>query len=127
MSAEVRARLQAGEKLPVGTMKIPMVDLPLGATEDRVCGTIDIEKALTEGASRFLCPAWGKPAERLCRVVCGLPLPCVGVAYCTAAVVFTTGVDEPALIGGWQAVSRRSTSDGCGRACSDRGLSRRST
>ena len=24
-----------------------MVDLPLGATEDRVCGTIDIEKALT--------------------------------------------------------------------------------
>jgi Mg-chelatase subunit ChlI len=26
-------------------MKIPMVDLPLGATEDRVCGTIDIEKA----------------------------------------------------------------------------------
>jgi magnesium chelatase subunit I len=27
----------------------PMIDLPLGATEDRVCGTIDIEKALTEG------------------------------------------------------------------------------
>jgi magnesium chelatase subunit I len=27
----------------------PQVDLPLGATEDRVCGTIDIEKALTEG------------------------------------------------------------------------------
>jgi magnesium chelatase subunit I len=25
--------------------KVPMVDLPLGATEDRVCGTIDIEKA----------------------------------------------------------------------------------
>jgi len=24
--------------------KVPMVDLPLGATEDRVCGTIDIEK-----------------------------------------------------------------------------------
>ena len=29
--------------------KVPMVDLPLGATEDRVCGTIDIEKALSEG------------------------------------------------------------------------------
>ena len=30
-------------------VKVPinMVDLPLGATEDRVCGTIDIEKALT--------------------------------------------------------------------------------
>ena len=30
-----------------------MVDLPLGATEDRVCGTIDIEKALTEGVKAF--------------------------------------------------------------------------
>jgi len=26
-----------------------MVDLPLGTTEDRVCGTIDIEKALSQG------------------------------------------------------------------------------
>merc|ERR1712012_1090111 len=33
--------------------KINMVDLPLGATEDRVCGTIDIEKALTEGVKAF--------------------------------------------------------------------------
>ena len=30
-----------------------MVDLPLGATEDRVCGTIDIEKALSEGVKAF--------------------------------------------------------------------------
>lgn len=30
-----------------------MVDLPLGATEDRVCGSIDIEKALTEGVKAF--------------------------------------------------------------------------
>lgn len=49
MSEEVRQRMKAGESLPVGSMKIPMIDLPLGATEDRVCGTIDIEKALTEG------------------------------------------------------------------------------
>ena len=34
-------------------IKIPMVDLPLGATEDRVCGTIDIEKALTDGVKAF--------------------------------------------------------------------------
>ncbi len=33
--------------------KVPMVDLPLGATEDRVCGTIDIEKALAEGVKAF--------------------------------------------------------------------------
>eukprot|EP00882_Tetradesmus_deserticola_P016426 GHRQ01017544.1.p1 GENE.GHRQ01017544.1~~GHRQ01017544.1.p1 ORF type:complete len:505 (+),score=198.16 GHRQ01017544.1:146-1660(+) len=53
MSEEVRQRLKSGEELPVGSMKIPMVDLPLGATEDRVCGTIDIEKALTEGVKAF--------------------------------------------------------------------------
>jgi magnesium chelatase subunit I len=29
------------------------IHLPLGATEDRVCGTIDIEKALTEGVKAF--------------------------------------------------------------------------
>ncbi|GBF89326.1 magnesium chelatase subunit of protochlorophyllide reductase, chloroplastic [Raphidocelis subcapitata] len=53
MSEEVRNRIKAGEQVPVGSMKIPMVDLPLGATEDRVCGTIDIEKALTEGVKAF--------------------------------------------------------------------------
>ena len=30
-----------------------MVDLPLGATEDRLCGAIDIEKALSEGVRAF--------------------------------------------------------------------------
>lgn len=34
-------------------INVPMIDLPLGATEDRVCGTIDIEKALTEGIKSF--------------------------------------------------------------------------
>jgi len=53
MSSEVRERVQRNEKLPVATKKISMVDLPLGATEDRVCGTIDIEKALTEGVKAF--------------------------------------------------------------------------
>ena len=46
--------LDSKEKdLSITTMKIPMVDLPLGATEDRICGTIDIEKALTEGVKAF--------------------------------------------------------------------------
>jgi magnesium chelatase subunit I len=40
-------------ELPVTYKKVPMVDLPLGATEDRVCGTIDIEKALAEGVKAF--------------------------------------------------------------------------
>eukprot|EP00252_Welwitschia_mirabilis_P015961 TRINITY_DN35390_c0_g1_i1.p1 TRINITY_DN35390_c0_g1~~TRINITY_DN35390_c0_g1_i1.p1 ORF type:complete len:402 (+),score=43.54 TRINITY_DN35390_c0_g1_i1:300-1505(+) len=53
MSEEVRQRIDQGEQLPVTLTKINMVDLPLGATEDRVCGTIDIEKALTEGVKAF--------------------------------------------------------------------------
>ncbi|KAK4421182.1 Magnesium-chelatase subunit ChlI, chloroplastic [Sesamum alatum] len=50
---EVREKLMRGEELSVVFTKINMVDLPLGATEDRVCGTIDIEKALTEGVKAF--------------------------------------------------------------------------
>jgi magnesium chelatase subunit I len=52
-SDEVRQRLQKGEHLPIDQKQVPMVDLPLGATEDRVCGTIDIEKALSEGVKAF--------------------------------------------------------------------------
>ena len=42
-----------GEAPTIAQKKVPMVDLPLGATEDRVCGTIDIEKALSEGVKAF--------------------------------------------------------------------------
>jgi len=52
-SAEVRARAESGETLPIEPRQVPMVDLPLGATEDRLCGTIDIEKALSEGVRAF--------------------------------------------------------------------------
>ena len=53
MGNEVKMAIQREEKLETEFVKIPMVDLPLGATEDRVCGTIDIEKALTEGVKAF--------------------------------------------------------------------------
>merc|ERR1711924_257269 len=49
MSEEVRASIVAGEELKTSTKKMPFVELPLGATEDRVTGTIDIERALAEG------------------------------------------------------------------------------
>jgi len=49
MGPEVLARFRAGEKIPSSKMRIPMVEVPLGTTEDRICGTIDIEKALAEG------------------------------------------------------------------------------
>lgn len=53
MSEDVRKVVESGESIKTALKKVPMVDLPLGATEDRVCGTIDIEKALTEGIKAF--------------------------------------------------------------------------
>ena len=32
---------------------MPLVDLPVGATEDRVVGTLDLERAIKEGERRF--------------------------------------------------------------------------
>ncbi|GAA0787112.1 magnesium chelatase ATPase subunit I [Roseibium denhamense] len=34
-------------------VRTPMVDLPLGATEDRICGALDLEKALVAGEKQF--------------------------------------------------------------------------
>jgi magnesium chelatase subunit I len=54
MSDELRQEFtESQQAFPTTTKKVPMVDLPLGATEDRVCGTIDIEKALSEGVKAF--------------------------------------------------------------------------
>lgn len=53
MSDEVKKQLEAQVPLTIEEKKVTMVDLPLGATEDRVCGTIDIEKALSEGVKAF--------------------------------------------------------------------------
>jgi magnesium chelatase subunit I len=53
MSDEVRDRTLSQTDIKIARKKVQMVDLPLGATEDRVCGTIDIEKALSEGVKAF--------------------------------------------------------------------------
>jgi magnesium chelatase subunit I len=53
MGDTVRQMIDQGADVPVVKKKVMMVDLPLGATEDRVCGTIDIEKALSEGIKAF--------------------------------------------------------------------------
>lgn len=52
-STEIRQKIDQGENPPTEKAQVPMVDLPLGATEDRLCGTIDIEKALSEGVRAF--------------------------------------------------------------------------
>ncbi len=49
---ECRARKAAGP-LRAAKAPVPVVDLPLGATEDRVVGALDLEKALTMGVKSF--------------------------------------------------------------------------
>jgi magnesium chelatase subunit I len=53
MGDQVRQQIENGITPSIVNKKVSMVDLPLGATEDRVCGTIDIEKALSEGVKAF--------------------------------------------------------------------------
>ena len=57
---DCEARLLAGETLE--TMEAPMtvVDLPVSATEDRVVGTLDIEKAIQLGEKKFECGILGQ-------------------------------------------------------------------
>lgn len=53
MSTQVWNAIQDRLILQTKFIKVPMVELPLGSTEDRVCGTIDIEKALKKGVKAF--------------------------------------------------------------------------
>jgi len=53
MGPEVREGIKAGKEMPLAQKRIPMVEVPLGATEDRICGTIDVDKALSEGVKEF--------------------------------------------------------------------------
>ncbi len=50
---ECRERLAKGEELPITTRQTRIVDLPVSATEDRVVGTLDIEKAIKKGERHF--------------------------------------------------------------------------
>jgi len=50
---ECRKRSEADEHLPTASRRIRLVNLPVSATEDRVVGTLDIEKAIQEGKRYF--------------------------------------------------------------------------
>jgi len=50
---ECRERFAHGEAVPVETLRTPFVNLPVSATEDRVVGTLDIEKAIQKGERSF--------------------------------------------------------------------------
>ncbi len=49
---DCRAAAKKG-KLKTLNKQVPVVDLPLGASEDRVVGTLDLERALAHGEKRF--------------------------------------------------------------------------
>src|SRR4051794_18317060 len=51
--AECARRRELGKRLPVQRSRPRVVELPLGATEDRVCGSLNVEKALREGKTVF--------------------------------------------------------------------------
>jgi len=51
---DCRERFEADHKdLPVETRRTPFINLPISATEDRVVGTLDIEKAIQKGERHF--------------------------------------------------------------------------
>ena len=50
---ECQERTERGDKLQTFQRAVPLVELPVSATEDRVVGTLDIEHAVTEGKRRF--------------------------------------------------------------------------
>lgn len=51
---ECAQRIRSGEIIKARIVPSPMIDLPLGATEDMVIGSIDFEAAVKTGVSRFM-------------------------------------------------------------------------
>jgi Mg-chelatase subunit ChlI len=49
----VKERNQRGENLGTSFRRVPFIDLPVSATEDRVVGTLDIEQAIQKGERHF--------------------------------------------------------------------------
>ena len=50
---ECRERVETGQQLPLARRRTRFVDLPVSATEDRVVGTLDIERAIQKGERHF--------------------------------------------------------------------------
>ncbi|MEF8801838.1 MAG: AAA family ATPase [Halolamina sp.] len=53
MCSECRERHATGESLPTKSQPMRVVDLPLNASEDRVVGSIDLERAVQAGEREF--------------------------------------------------------------------------
>lgn len=77
MGPEALLQFRSGKPLPATKARTPLVELPLGATEDRICGTIDIEKALSEGIKVRGAKNLGFAAVPLTHPTAVLPRGCV--------------------------------------------------
>src|SRR6266850_1237929 len=53
LCVECRRKAESGARLKALREAVSVAELPLGATEDRVCGTIAIERALADGVRTF--------------------------------------------------------------------------
>lgn len=53
MCIECARRLAGGEPPESANRRVRVVELPVGATEDRLLGTLDLESALSQGEARF--------------------------------------------------------------------------
>ncbi|HEY8740810.1 MAG TPA: magnesium chelatase subunit D family protein [Candidatus Dormibacteraeota bacterium] len=53
LCSECLASLAVSEELPTASTRMRVVELPVGASEDRVVGSIDIEAAIRDGSRRF--------------------------------------------------------------------------
>ncbi|ARS90204.1 ATP-binding protein [Natrarchaeobaculum aegyptiacum] len=53
MCPDCTERYESGETLPTKTEPMRVVDLPLNATADRLVGTLDVERAVTDGIRQF--------------------------------------------------------------------------
>ena len=53
LCADCAQRLAEGQELESVERQVQVVELPVGATEDRLLGTLDLESALSQGEARF--------------------------------------------------------------------------
>ena len=53
MTDDLRARVSRNDRIKIVKRKTAFVNLPVSATEDRVVGTLDIEKAIQKGEKHF--------------------------------------------------------------------------
>ena len=101
MGPEVRGRVDAGEELEYSSIRVPLVEIPLGSTEDRVCGTINMEKMFSTGEKGFV-PGLLAEANQ-------------GILYIDEVNLLEDGLVDLMLdsaAGGWNTVEREGVSIG---------------